>query len=230
MSLPVLTDRLWFPPVDEAMSDGLLALGGELSQERLLLAYRQGIFPWFEGEMPMWWAPDPRFVLFPDELKVSKSMKAVFKKNTFRFTVNKDFAGVIQSCQQIRRPDQESTWITDKVVRGYTDLFKSGYALSAEAWQDGQLVGGLYGVWLGNVFFGESMFARRSNASKFAFISLVEQLKHQGVKIIDCQAHTSHLESLGARMISRYDFMRILDQQIKASGGMFKMTKENRQR
>lgn len=200
------------------MSDGLLALGGDLSAQRLMLAYRQGIFPWFEGAHPLWWAPDPRFVLFPEELKVSKSMKAVIRKGSFRFTINLDFKGVIRSCQQIERPDQDSTWITDKVIKGYTDLYKSGYCLSAETWQDDALVGGLYGVWMGNVFFGESMFARKSNASKFAFIHLVDFLKAKGVKVIDCQAHTSHLESLGAKMIPRTDFMKILAREIPPDG------------
>lgn len=210
MALSVLTERLWFPPVNSALSDGLLAIGGDLSAERLLLAYRNGIFPWFEGDTPMWWAPDPRFVLFPKELKVSKSMKAVFKKNTFEFTINKAFDAVISSCQQISRPDQEGTWITKKVIRGYTDLYKAGYGFSAEAWDAGELVGGLYGVWMGDVFFGESMFSRQSNASKFAFISLVDKLVAAGVKVIDCQVYTEHLESLGAKMIPRTEFMQLL--------------------
>lgn len=223
MSLPILTDRLWFPPVSAALSDGLLALGGDLSAQRLLLAYQNGIFPWFEGEMPMWWAPDPRFVLFPEDLRVSKSMKAVFRKNTFQFSINRAFDSVIRCCQQIERPDQDSTWITDKVLRGYTDLHRGGYALSAEAWHENQLVGGLYGVWIGHVFFGESMFARQSNASKFAFISLVEELKTKGVKIIDCQAHTNHLESLGARMIPRSEFMEILRKETTKIGNLTDM-------
>ena len=209
-TIHILDENLWFPPCGTAMSDGLLAIGGDMSLERLLLAYRKGIFPCFEGELPIWWAPDPRFVLFPQALKISKSMRSVLKKNTFEFTINKNFNGVIRSCQQMLRPDQDSTWITEEVVTGYTAVYKAGYGLSAEAWLDGELAGGLYGVWLGNVFFGESMFSRKSNASKFALIRLVEILEAAGVKIIDCQVYTEHLESLGARMISRDDFMEML--------------------
>ena len=203
MSLYVLTEKLWFPPVTDAMADGLLAIGGDLSVDRLILAYRKGIFPWFEGEFPLWWAPDPRFVLKPDDLKVSKSMKSFIRKQTLHFTMNQAFEQVIKSCQQIERTDQDGTWITDAVQKAYIDLFRDGKAVSAEAWQDGQLVGGLYGVLLGDVFFGESMFSRVSNASKFAFINLTEQLKNEGVQLIDCQVYTEHLESLGAKMIPR---------------------------
>lgn len=199
-----------FPPPDLSEPDGLLAIGGDLSTDRLLSAYRQGIFPWYEGETPLWWCPDPRFVLFPEELKVSKSMKALLRKNTFSFTVDQDFPSVIRACKATPRRDQEGTWITDEVERAYTSLHNLGYAHSAETWAEGQLVGGLYGMRLGRVFFGESMFSRVSNASKFAFISYVQQLRTEGVALIDCQVHTAYLESLGARMIPRRAFLERL--------------------
>ena len=214
MSFYILSNELWFPPVTEALEDGFLAMGADLSRERLLLAYTQGIFPWYEGPTPMWWAPDPRFVLFPDALKVSKSMKTVLRNGRFSFSMNRDFGAVISGCQKAARAGQDSTWINEDVIRGYTALYEQGYALSAEALEDGQLVGGLYGVLLGNVFFGESMFSLKSNASKFAFIKLVEILKENGIQLIDCQSHTDHLESLGARMIPRKQFMSMLHQQI----------------
>jgi leucyl/phenylalanyl-tRNA--protein transferase len=209
MPLYLLDDELWFPPVEEALEDGLLAMGGDLSPERLLLAYRRGIFPWFsDDEPPMWWSPDPRFVLFPDELKVSKSMKQVIKRGEFEFRVNTAFEEVIANCSSVVREDQDGTWITDEIQQAYTQLHRMGYVHSAETWQGGELVGGLYGVRLGNIFFGESMFSKRSNASKFAFIKWVELLKLQGVQLIDCQVFTEHLESLGARMIPRGEFLK----------------------
>ena len=209
--LHLLNDDLWFPPVTEALEDGLLAIGGDLSTDRLLLAYNSGIFPWFnEDEIPMWWSPDPRFVLFPDELKVSKSMKQVIRRNEFEFKVDTAFREVINNCRAIEREGQDGTWITDTIVDAYTELHKIGYAHSAETWQNGELVGGLYGIKLGKAFFGESMFSKRSNASKFAFISWVEELKRQGVQLIDCQVYTEHLESLGARMIPRSEFIEIV--------------------
>jgi leucyl/phenylalanyl-tRNA--protein transferase len=207
-----LDKELLFPPVDLSEPDGLLAIGGDLSTERLLIAYRSGIFPWYEGENILWWCPDPRFVLYPDELVVSKSMRSVINKKNFRFSINEAFSEVISNCKRINRKDQESTWITDEVRSAYIELHNKGFALSAEAWQDGKLTGGLYGVRLGNVFYGESMFSAVSNASKFAFILLVQRLKREGIVIIDCQVYTEHLESLGARMIPRKDFIRILDQ------------------
>jgi leucyl/phenylalanyl-tRNA--protein transferase len=207
-----LDKSILFPPVELAEPDGLLAIGGDLSTERLLVAYRSGIFPWYEGDHILWWCPDPRFVLFPKEIVVSKSMQSVIKKKVFTFTVNQAFEEVITNCKKIQRRGQEGTWITDEVKRAYINLFKEGYAQSAEAWLDGKLVGGLYGVRLGNIFCGESMFAKVSNASKFAFIRFVEQLKAEGVQIIDCQVYTEHLESLGARMIPRKQFIRMLNQ------------------
>lgn len=215
MSLFVLDNRLYFPPLKGAGPDGLVAMGGDLSIERLLLAYRSGIFPWFEGRIPLWWSPDPRFVLFPDELKVSKSMKQLLKKQVFRFTVNEAFAQVIDNCKSLPRRGQFGTWITPEMKAAYTELHKRGYAHSAEAWAGDQLVGGLYGIKMGNLFFGESMFSKVSNASKYAFISYVEMLREEGVVLIDCQVYTPHLESLGARMIPRDSFIEILNRNLK---------------
>jgi leucyl/phenylalanyl-tRNA--protein transferase len=214
MPLYALDKSLWFPPVEEALADGLLAIGGDLSTQRLLLAYRKGIFPWFEDEVPLWWCPNPRFVLFPAELKVSKTMQQLLKRNTFAFTTDKAFEQVIHHCRSTRRKGQDGTWITNEVERSYTEMHKLGHAHSAEAWQDGKLVGGLYGIRMGNMFFGESMFSHQSNASKYAFIKYVQQLQHEGVELIDCQVYTEHLESLGARMIPREEFIARLQQAI----------------
>jgi leucyl/phenylalanyl-tRNA---protein transferase len=210
MPLFSINKDLIFPPVELAEPDGLLAVGGDLSTERLLLAYRSGIFPWYEGDHILWWCPDPRFVLFPEDLVVSKSMRSIIKKNIFSFTTDQAFAEVITNCKRISRKDQDSTWITDEVTKAYIELHKKGFAHSAEAWQDGKLVGGLYGVKLGKVFFGESMFSHVSNASKFAFISYVQKLMSEGVQLIDCQVYTEHLESLGAGMISRKGFIELI--------------------
>ena len=211
MALHFLDDDLWFPAVEEAMDDGLLAVGGDLRMERLLLAYSNGIFPWYnEDELPMWWSPDPRFVLFPEELKVSKSMGQILKRNEFEFRVDTVFEEVIFNCSRAPRQEQDGTWISDEIISAYTALHELGYAHSAEAWYEGELVGGLYGVLLGKVFFGESMFSKRSNASKYAFIKWVQLLSERGVVLIDCQVHTEHLESLGARMIGRAEFTALL--------------------
>lgn len=210
MPLHVLNNNLWFPPVTDALPDGLLAIGGDLSVERLLLAYQKGIFPWFDGEVPMWWCPDPRFVLFPNELKVSKSMKMLLKRNAFKFTVNKAFEQVIKACKEKERTDQNGTWITDNVEAAYIELHRLGYATSAEAWINNELAGGLYGVRIGNIFFGESMFSHVSNASKFAFIQFVKMLTEDGTELIDCQVYTEHLESMGAKMIDRNKFLQHL--------------------
>lgn len=206
-----LTDRLAFPPPEQADEDGLLAVGGDLSPERLLLAYRSGVFPWFgEADPPLWWCPDPRFVLFPEELKVSKSMRGLLKKDVFDFRVNTSFSAIIAACRHTPRDGQHGTWITDEIVEGYTALHRAGHAHSAEAWLDGKLVGGLYGVLLGKIFFGESMFSHVSNASKYAFVRWVELLREKGVRLIDCQVPTVHLSSLGARPVPRAEFLRIL--------------------
>lgn len=208
----LLNEAIYFPPVETAGEDGLLAIGGDLSADRLLLAYRSGIFPWFNEDDPIcWWSPDPRFVLFPREIKISKSMQQVFKKDLFQFRTNTAFEEVISNCSMAYRKGQDGTWITSEMKEAYIHLHQLGYAHSAEAWQGDQLAGGLYGIRLGNVFFGESMFSKTSNASKFAFISYIQQLQKENVQLIDCQLHTPHLESLGAKMISRAIFMTYLD-------------------
>ncbi len=211
MPLFALDKELIFPPVHLAETDGLLAVGGDLSAKRLLLAYRSGIFPWYEGENILWWSPDPRFVLFPGELKVSKSMKQLLKNNAFDFTINNAFGEVIGNCKAIARREQASTWITNEVKEAFIHLHQLGFAHSAEVWKDGELAGGLYGVRLGNIFFGESMFSKQSNASKYAFIKYVEFLKTENIVLVDCQVYTEHLESLGARMIPREEFIQIVE-------------------
>ncbi|WP_299898694.1 leucyl/phenylalanyl-tRNA--protein transferase [uncultured Aquimarina sp.] len=209
----ILNNSIAFPPVSEANNDGLLAIGGDLSVPRLLEAYHHGIFPWYDEDQPiLWFSPDPRMILFPNELKISKSMKQLLRRNTFSVTFNKDFENVIDNCASIDRVDQLGTWITPDMKKAYTTLHKMGYATSVEVWKDSELVGGLYGVWLKdkNVFCGESMFSKVSNASKYGFVKLVEFLKENEVKLIDCQVHTNHLESLGAKEIPRDDFMKFL--------------------
>jgi len=207
----LLNNDLVFPPADMADEDGLLAIGGDLSTERLLLAYRNGIFPWFNEDEPIcWWSPDPRFVLYPAELNVTNSMKTVLNNGKFRFTVNRAFQQVIQNCKTTARKDQDGTWISPTMQKAYIDLHIQGFAYSAETWMDGELVGGLYGIRLGHIFFGESMFSLQNNASKFAFIKYVQQLQKENIQLIDCQVYTQHLESLGARMISRDFFTKIL--------------------
>lgn len=203
-------NELSFPSVHLAEPDGLLAIGGDLSPERLLLAYHNGIFPWYEGEPVLWWCPDPRFVLFPDELKVNKSVKRLLNRNEFEFTVNKAFKDVIHQCKEIVRPEQEGTWITNEVEKAYIKMHKLGHAHSAEVWKDGELIGGLYGIKLGKVFFGESMFGKISNASRYAFTKYVQQLKEEGIELIDCQVYTEYLESMGAGMIPRKEFASLL--------------------
>ena len=207
MALIALNESIQFPPMEMADEDGLLAVGGDLSRERLLHAYCNGIFPWYENKYILWWCPDPRFVLFPEELKISSSMKQLLKKQSFEFTINRDFNAVISQCKAISRRGQDGTWITEEMRNAFNDLHAAGYAHSAEVWLNGELAGGLYGIRLGKIFYGESMFSRISNASKFAFIRYVEQLKSEGVELIDCQVYTSHLESLGARMIPRKQFL-----------------------
>ena len=204
-----LTDKIVFPDVSEASSEGLLAIGGDLSTERLIHAYSNGIFPWFEDEEPLlWWSPDPRFVLFPQDLKISKSTQQILRKKIFKVTINKDFKSVIEQCAITKRDGQQGTWITEDMKEAYIKLYELGYAKSVEVWQNKELVGGLYGVDLGNeVFCGESMFAKVSNASKAGFISFVQNSNYN---IIDCQIHTNHLESLGAKHIPRKEFLKYL--------------------
>jgi leucyl/phenylalanyl-tRNA--protein transferase len=206
-----LSKELFFPPVFEANPDGILAIGGDLSSERLLLAYKSGIFPWFEeGEPIYWWSPNPRMVLFLDELVVSKSMRNILNRNIFKVTFNQNFREVISNCQKIKRDGQTGTWITNDMIEAYCKLNEMGIAKSVEVWQNDQLVGGLYGIDLGHIFCGESMFSKVSNASKVAFITLAKQLKSDNYIVLDCQVHNEHLETLGCREIQRDEFMKIL--------------------
>ncbi len=204
-----LNENIWFPNVNEASPEGILAIGGDLSVDRLVLAYKSGIFPWFETNQPiLWWSPDPRFVLFPEKLKVSKSMKQVLRNKDYTVTVNKAFNDVINECSKVKRNGQNDTWITNNMIEAYLKLHELGYAKSVEVWREGVLVAGLYGVDLGNgVFCGESMFTKESNASKVGFIKFIQNTNY---KLIDCQVYTSHLESLGAEAISRDDFLKYL--------------------
>lgn len=207
----LLDDTLWFPPVELADEDGLLAIGGDLSVERLVLAYKSGIFPWYnEGDPICWWSPNPRCILFPGKLHVSKSMKKLLRDNAFSCTVNQSFEEVMRMCMTVSRKGQEGTWIQEEMISSYTELHKAGLAWSAEAWRDGNLAGGLYGIRLGNVFFGESMFTLISGAGKFAFTRFVEMQRETGLELIDCQQRTGLLESLGAEMIHREEFIRHL--------------------
>ena len=206
-----LTKELYFPPVEEASYEGILAVGGDLSIERLLLAYNNGIFPWFDSDEPiLWWSPSERMVVNPNDYKVSKSMRNILNRNIFEVTIDKDFESVIKNCQEIERKDQDGTWISDDIIESYTKLHQLGKAKSFEVWQNNELVGGLYGVDFGNVFCGESMFSKVPNASKVAFVKLIEYLKQYNYKLLDCQVHNDHLEKLGAFEISRDVFMMIL--------------------
>ena len=207
-----LNEKLDFPEVQNADQSGIIAFGGDLSPERLILAYKSGIFPWFNSDEPiLWWAPNPRMVLFFDDLIVSKSMKKIIEKNIFSVTFNQNFREVISNCQQIERNDQNGTWITNNLIEAYCKLHELGIAKSVEVWQNNELVGGLYGVDLGNVFCGESMFSKVSNSSKFAFINLVNDLKSKNYQLLDCQIHNYHLASLGCKEIPREMFMKILN-------------------
>ena len=207
-----LSPTLFFPAVTQANRDGILAIGGDLSPQRLQLAYQSGIFPWFEeGEPIIWWSPNPRMVLFLHELIISKSMRNILNRNSFTVTFNQNFRDVISNCQNIKRDGQKGTWITNDMIDAYVKLHEMGIAKSVEVWQNEELVGGLYGIDLGHVFCGESMFSKFSNASKVAFIALVEKLKKQNYKLVDCQVYNPHLESLGCREIERDEFIKILN-------------------
>lgn len=206
-----VTKELYFPPVEEASYEGILAIGGDLSVKRLLLAYENGIFPWYnENEPILWWSPSERMVVNPNDYKVSKSLRNIINRNIFEVTINKDFEAVIKNCQKIDRKEQDGTWISNEIIKSYTKLHQLGKAISFEVWQNGELVGGLYGVDLGHVFCGESMFSKVSNASKVAFVKLIDYLKQNNYKLLDCQVHNDHLEKLGAFEISRATFMKIL--------------------
>jgi leucyl/phenylalanyl-tRNA--protein transferase len=206
-----ITEELYFPPVEEASYEGVLAVGGDLSTERLILAYKSGIFPWFDVHEPiLWWSPSERMVVYPATFKASKSMRNIMNRNNFKITFNQNFKEVILNCQKVDRKEQDSTWISDEIIDSYTKLYEKGIAKSVEVWQNDILVGGLYGIDLGHVFCGESMFSTVSNASKVAFISLINYLKENNYYLLDCQVHNDHLESLGAFEISRASFMRVL--------------------
>ena len=208
-----LNETIEFPPLTKTNPEGLLAVGGDLSPERVLYAYQNGIFPWYESDQPiMWWAPDPRFVLYPHKLKVSKSTKQILKNHSFEITMNRNFEDVITACANVKREAQSGTWITDEMIETYCKLHQKGIAKSVEVWQNKKLVGGLYGIELNDtIFCGESMFSYVSNASKIGFISLVQNSNY---KLIDCQLHTNHLQSLGAKAISRSKFMEYIKPQI----------------
>jgi len=209
-----------FPPLSDALLEpnGLIAIGGDLSLPRLLAAYQQGIFPWFsEGEPILWWSPSPRMVLYPSELKISRSLGKTLKNTPFEIRFNTAFRTVIAACSDTTRDGQPGTWITQDIIDAYCALFDAGYAVSAETWLDNTLVGGCYGVKIGNMFYGESMFHHKTDASKVAFVKLVQMLEKEGIGLIDCQMKTAHLSSLGAREISRDDFIQHLSTLIKSS-------------
>ena len=212
-----LSEDLVFPSPHLASKEGLLAVGGDLTRSRLLLAYSLGIFPWYsENEPILWWSPDPRFVLYPDELKISRSLSKVIKKGAYTVTIDHAFKQVISECARVRLENQEGTWIVDEMVEAYCDLHESGFAHSVEAWEGDHLAGGLYGVSLGLCFFGESMFTRVSNASKVALVSLVRHLRSLDFALIDCQVTTGHLTRFGAREISRARYLEELDEALRA--------------
>ena len=206
-----LTDALLFPSPEQASDEGIVAVGGDLKLERVMLAYRKGIFPWFESDdFLLWWSPDPRMVLFPDQVKISKSMRAVLRKKQFEVTFNKAFDDVVEACAKVKRFGQNGTWITPGLMEVYSTLHTQGHAHSVEVWEEGVLVGGLYGIDLGTVFCGESMFSKANNASKVALISLAKELKKNKYKLIDCQVPTQHLASMGAESIPRAEFLTYL--------------------
>lgn len=206
-----LTSEIYFPPAEETSPEGIIAVGGDLSPERLLLAYQNGIFPWYDHDEPkLWWCPEERMVLFFENLRITKSMRNILNRNEFKITFNTAFKNVISNCQKSPRKNQDGTWISDEIVEAYCKLHELGYAKSVEVWQNNELVGGLYGIDLGHVFCGESMFSKVSNASKVAFIHLAKQLEMANYRLLDCQVYNSHLESLGCIEIDRDDFLMIL--------------------
>lgn len=213
-----LTDEIIFPAPELSEEDGLLAVGGDLSLERLLLAYSNGIFPWYNEEDPiLWWCTKPRFILKPKEIKISKSMEKILRKNEFQVTFDKDFAGVISNCKALREVQENGTWIQDEIKEAYINLFKHGFASSVEVYKEGELVGGLYGVKLGKCFFGESMFSKVSNSSKVALIHLASKLHEENYLFIDCQVRTNHLESMGGKFVSWEEFKDLLQKGISWS-------------
>ncbi len=207
-----LSQDLSFPSPRLASSEGIVAVGGDLRPERVLMAYQKGIFPWFESDdFLIWWSPDPRMVLFPEKIKISKSMRRFLRKNPFEISFNKAFSEVVEACAKVKRFGQDGTWITSGLMEVYNDLHEKGHAYSVEVWEEGHLVGGLYGIDIGSVFCGESMFSKTNNASKVALIYLARELKKDHYKLIDCQVPTQHLASMGAESISRETFLTYLD-------------------
>ncbi len=212
MAAPQLTDKLEFPSVHEAETDGLVAVGGDLSPEWLMLAYKSGIFPWFNEDEPiMWYSPNPRSVLFTDKLHISGTMKSLIKQNKYEVRYNTDFRGVIGNCRQAPRAGQDGTWISQEMQEAYIRLHEMGLATSVEVWREDKLVGGLYGIDLGVMFCGESMFSLESNTSKLALITLVQKIQSNGGKLFDCQVHSTHVESMGAMEIPREEFTAYLE-------------------
>ena len=216
-------DSVWFPDPEEAVAeyDGLLAVGGDYGFERLITAYASGIFPWpvAEGEPITWFSPDPRFVLKAEDLHIPKSLAKTLRKGLFSYTVDKAFPDVIRACAAVPRPGQDGTWITPELIEGYCALQRRGFAHSFEAWRDGELAGGFYGVSIGNCFFGESMFARVPDASKCAFATFAKRMFEAGVPWIDCQVYTDHLARFGAKEIPRHEYLKLLGEQMEKVGG-----------
>jgi leucyl/phenylalanyl-tRNA--protein transferase len=211
--------NFYFPDVEEADEEGLVLIGGQVTPARVLEAYKKGIFPWYNDEaLPLWWSPDPRFVLFPEELHVSKSMQKMLGNPVFEFKINQAFEDVIHECATVKRKEQSGTWLTQRMKEVYIALHHQGYAHSAEAWKDGTLVGGMYGLQLGQVFFGESMFSKEKNASKYAFIKFVQNFNDNKIRLLDCQVYTTHVESLGARLIDRQSYLAFLERLVHDSG------------
>jgi leucyl/phenylalanyl-tRNA---protein transferase len=216
MPLFRLSSRIEFPPVWLARSDGLLCIGGDLSSKRLLHAYENGIFPWFSKNDPiLWWSPDPRLVLYPKEINISKSLKKKIKKNEFDITMDQAFEKTITACARTRKDNDEGAWLVDEMIQAYIELHQKGYAHSIETWQNGDLVGGLYGICLGGSFFGESMFSFVSNASKLALVALSQYLEKYDFDLIDCQVTTGHLINMGAVEISRHAFIKKINKSVQ---------------
>ncbi|MGH9897348.1 MAG: leucyl/phenylalanyl-tRNA--protein transferase [Pyrinomonadaceae bacterium] len=216
MPVYFLSKKIEFPPVELAHPDGLLAIGGDLSPERLILAYKSGIFPWYADDQPiLWYSPEDRMVLYPSQLHVSRSLQRTLRQGQFTHTFDKAFTRVIHECAVADRHGQIGTWITDEMIAGYCELHRQGYAHSVETWENGELVGGIYGVSLGGAFFGESMFKKRSNASKAALVSLVEKIGEWGFHFLDCQVYTEHMKCFGAQMLTRFDYLNALRESLE---------------